>query len=215
LPDHHAHVAHQFETIEQQRETTTLSMWAFLVTEIMFFGGLFTAYTVYRYRYPEAFAEASHHLNYILGAMNTAVLIGSSMTMALAVAGAQLGKRRNQIVFLALTIILGSVFLGVKVVEYHDKWVHHLVPGLRFAFEGPHGREAQIFFLLYFTMTGMHAVHMIIGIGFLIGLLVMAWRGRFSPEYYTPVELTGLYWHFVDIVWIYLFPLLYLIRVGT
>ena len=214
MPDHTAHVAHQFETAEQQQEVATLGMWAFLVQEIMFFGGLFTAYTIYRHQYPDAFAAASHHLNYLLGAFNTAVLIGSSMTMALAVAAAQTGKRRNQIVLLLLTIALGSVFLGVKVVEYHDKWVHHLVPGLRFEFEGAHGREAQIFFCLYFAMTGMHALHMIVGIGILSGLVVMAWRGRFSPEYYTPVELTGLYWHFVDIVWIYLFPLLYLIRVS-
>jgi len=206
------HHQHQFETVEQQQETSTLGMWAFLVTEVMFFGGLFTAYTVYRYLYPQAFLEASHHLNYIIGAANTAVLISSSMTMALAVRGAQLGNRRVQVVFLAATILLGSVFLGVKVVEYHEKFVHHLVPGPNFHFEGSHGREAQIFFSLYFAMTGMHAIHMIIGIGLLSTLLVLAARGRYTPEYHTPVELAGLYWHFVDIVWIYLFPLLYLIR---
>jgi cytochrome c oxidase subunit 3 len=208
------HQQHQFETMEQQQETSTLGMWAFLVTEVMFFGGLFAAYTVYRYLYPHAFSEASHHLNYIVGAINTAVLIGSSMTMALAVRAAQLGQRRGQIVFLLLTIVLGSTFLGIKVFEYHEKFVHHLVPGRNFHFEGPYGREAQIFFSLYFAMTGMHAVHMIIGIGMLATLTVLAWRGNFSSEYYTPVELGGLYWHFVDIVWIYLFPLLYLIRGG-
>jgi cytochrome c oxidase subunit 3 len=207
-----SHHQHQFESVEQQHETSTLGMWAFLVTEVLFFGGLFAAYTVYRMTYPEAFSEASHHLNYKLGAFNTAVLIGSSMTMALAVRAAQLGNRRNQVMFLLATIALGSVFLGVKVVEYHDKFVHHLVPGPHFHFEGPHGREAQIFYSLYFAMTGMHAVHMIIGIVMLGILTVMAARGRFSPEYHTPVELGGLYWHFVDIVWIYLFPLLYLIR---
>jgi cytochrome c oxidase subunit III len=218
LPDHTAAhpVApahqHQFETAEQQQETSTLGMWAFLVTEVMFFGGLFGAYTVYRYLYPQAFEAASHHLNYIIGAFNTGVLICSSMTMALAVRAAQVGHRRSQVVFLILTIVLGSTFLGVKVVEYHEKFVHHLVPGPNFHFEGPHGREAQIFFSLYFAMTGMHAIHMIIGIGMLATLTVMAWRGRFGPAYYTPVELGGLYWHFVDIVWIYLFPLLYLIR---
>ena len=200
--------------MEQQQETSTLGMWAFLVTEVMFFGGLFAAYTVYRYLYPHAFSEASHHLNYIIGAINTAVLIGSSMTMALAVRAAQLGQRRGQIVFLLLTIVLGSTFLGIKVFEYHEKFVHHLVPGRNFHFEGPYGREAQIFFSLYFAMTGMHALHMIIGIGMLATLTVLAWRGNFSSEYYTPVELGGLYWHFVDIVWIYLFPLLYLIRGG-
>jgi cytochrome c oxidase subunit 3 len=216
LPDEaHAlapHQQHQFESVEQQLETSRLGMWAFLVTEVLFFGGLFTAYTVYRMLYPQAFTEASHHLDYIIGAFNTAVLISSSMTMALAVHAAQIGNRRRLVVFLALTILLGSVFLGVKVVEYHEKFVHHLVPGPHFHFEGPHGREAQLFFSLYFAMTGMHAVHMIIGIAMLGTLLVMSARGRFTPEYNTPVELAGLYWHFVDIVWIYLFPLLYLIR---
>jgi cytochrome c oxidase subunit III len=208
------HQQHQFETMEQQQEASTLGMWAFLVTEVMFFGGLFGAYTVYRYLYPHAFSEASHHLNYVIGAINTAVLICSSMTMALAVRAAQLGQRRSQVIFLLLTIALGATFLGVKVVEYHDKFVHHLVPGASFHFEGPYGREAQIFFSLYFAMTGMHAVHMIIGIGMLSTLTVLAWRGHFSSQYFTPVELGGLYWHFVDIVWIYLFPLLYLIRGG-
>src|ERR1700746_3484876 len=131
--------------MEQQQEASTLGMWAFLVTEVMFFGGLFGAYTVYRYLYPHAFSEASHHLNYVIGAINTAVLICSSMTMALAVRAAQLGHRRRQVIFLLLTIALGSTFLGVKVVEYHDKFVHHLVPGASFHFEGPYGREAQIF----------------------------------------------------------------------
>ena len=206
------HQQHQFESVEQQLETSRLGMWAFLVTEVLFFGGLFAAYTVYRMLYPQAFNEASHHLDYLLGAFNTAVLISSSMTMALAVHAAQIGNRRRVLIFLALTIVLGSVFLGVKVVEYHDKFVHHLVPGPHFHFEGAHGREAQIFYSLYFAMTGMHAVHMIIGIVMLSILMVMAARGRFTPEYNTPVELGGLYWHFVDIVWIYLFPLLYLIR---
>jgi len=208
------HQQHQFETMQQQQETSTLGMWAFLVTEVMFFGGLFGAYTVYRWSYPHAFAAASQHLNYVIGAINTGVLIGSSMTMALAVRGAQLGNRRSQVVFLLLTILLGSTFLGIKVFEYHEKFVHHLVPGRNFEFEGPYGREAQIFFSLYFAMTGMHAIHMIIGIGMLSTLTVLAWRGHYSPEYHTPVELGGLYWHFVDIVWIYLFPLLYLIRGG-
>jgi cytochrome c oxidase subunit 3 len=219
LPDHapsHAlapHQQHQFETYEQQQETATLGMWAFLVTEVLFFGGLFAAYTVYRHKFPDGFAEASQHLNYLLGAFNTAVLICSSMTMALAVRAAVESNRKAQVGFLLATILLGAVFLGVKVVEYHDKFVHHLVPGHSFAFPGRHSGEAQIFYGLYFAMTGMHALHMIIGIGILTTLLVQAARGRFSAQYYTPVELSGLYWHFVDIVWIYLFPLLYLIRV--
>jgi cytochrome c oxidase subunit 3 len=211
LPDHHdALVAHQFEDVEQQREATALGMWAFLITEVMFFGGLFTSYTVYRMIYPDAFAAASHHLDYRLGALNTAVLICSSMTMALAVQSAQRGKQRNLILFLLLTMLLGLTFLGVKVFEYRDKFHHHLIPGGGFEFEGPYGKQAQIFFSLYFAMTGLHAVHMIIGLGILGTLVGLSRRGWFSSEYYTPVELSGLYWHFVDIVWIYLFPLLYL-----
>jgi cytochrome c oxidase subunit 3 len=207
------HHQHQFETVEQQKETATLGMWAFLVQEVMFFGGLFGAYTVYRALYPEAFAEASQHLDYVLGALNTGVLICSSMTMALAVRAAQLGRQRGVIGFMVATIALGSVFLGVKVHEYAEKFHHHLVPGYDFHFEGPHAGPAQIFYGLYFAMTGMHAIHMIIGIGLMIWLIGKTARGRFSAEYYTPIELFGLYWHFVDIVWIYLFPLLYLIRV--
>ncbi len=205
-------VSHQFENAIQQKETVTLAMWAFLAQEVLFFGGLFAAYTVYRFLYPHAFAEASQSLDYIVGAINTAVLIGSSMTMALAVHGAQVGDRRRQVVFLLLTILLGSIFLGVKAFEYADKFAHHHVPGLHFEWHGSDPGAAQLFFGLYFAMTGMHALHMVIGIGILGVLVVMAWRGRFSPGYHTPVELTGLYWHFVDIVWIYLFPLLYLIR---
>lgn len=206
----HAH-AHQFEDPRQQQEAATLGMWAFLVTEVMMFGGLFLAYGVYGWSYPEAWAAASHHLDYRIGAANTAVLICSSMTMAIAVRSSQLGRRRALVLFLLLTIVLGAVFLGVKVIEYRDKFIHHLIPGHGFAFEGPHAREAELFYCLYFLMTGLHAAHMVIGIGILSTLAVMARRGRFSAEYYTPVELTGLYWHFVDIVWIYLFPLLYLL----
>jgi cytochrome c oxidase subunit III len=204
---------HQFETVEQQKETSTLGMWAFLVQEVMFFGGLFGAYTVYRFLYPDAFAEASHHLDIYLGAANTAVLICSSMTMALAVRSAQLGRQGGVVGFMVATIALGGVFLGVKVHEYADKFHHHLVPGYNFHWEGPNAGPAQLFFSLYFAMTGMHALHMIIGIAIMLWLIGRTLRGRFSAAYYTPIELFGLYWHFVDIVWIYLFPLLYLVRV--
>lgn len=204
-------VAHHFEDIEQQRETVTLGMWAFLVTEVMFFGGAFAAYAVYHEMYPGAFTEASNRLNVILGAVNTAVLICSSLTMAMAVRAAQLNQRRNLLVFLVLTIILGAAFLGIKGVEYSHKFDEHLFPGTSFVFEGPHASQAQIFFSLYFALTGLHALHMIIGIGLMSALLYRSWKGRFSPEYYAPVEIAGLYWHFVDIVWIFLFPLLYLI----
>jgi cytochrome c oxidase subunit 3 len=203
--------AHQFDDIGQQHEASWIGMWIFLATEVMFFGGMFTGYTVYRYFYPQAFAGASNHLDVLLGSVNTAVLICSSFTMALAVHSAEAGNNRAVVRFLLLTIILGSVFLGIKFFEYHTKFEEHLVPGSSFRFEGPLARTAQIFFSFYFAMTGMHALHMVIGIGLLAALIVKARRSRFSPSYYTPVEITGLYWHFVDIVWIFLFPLLYLV----
>ena len=203
---------HHFETPEQQYESSTLGMWAFLLTEIMFFGGLFAAYTVYRNLYWEAYAGTTRYMNITLGAFNTAVLIGSSLTMALAVRAAQLGRRKSIMIFLIATIILGSIFLGVKAVEYHEKWVEHHIPGPSFHYEDQaHSRQAQILFFLYFAMTGMHAIHMIVGVGLLATLLWMAYRFRFAKTWYTPVEMVGLYWHFVDIVWIFLFPLLYLI----
>lgn len=211
MADGHSSVAHHFEDMPQQREAATLGMWTFLVTEIMFFGGLFAAYAVTHSLHPEAFGEASKKLSVILGAVNTAVLICSSLTMAFAVRSAQLNNRRSLLMFLALTIALGSAFLGIKAVEYSHKIHEHLVPGASFAFEGPHSGGAQIFFSLYFAMTGLHAFHMIIGIGIMIWLIVRARRGHFTSEYFAPVELAGLYWHFVDIVWVFLFPLLYLI----
>ena len=208
-------LAHHFDNLEQQREAGTLGMWVFLMTEVMFFGGIFTAYVVYRTFHAQGFAAASSQLDVNLGAINTAVLICSSLTMALAVYAAQTGKRRGQIVFLLLTIALGLAFLVIKFFEYKSKFDHHLVPGYSFIHDGPDGPEWQMFFSIYFALTGMHALHMVIGIGVLAVLSWQAWKARFSPEYYTPVELTGLYWHFVDIVWIFLFPLLYLIGAHT
>jgi cytochrome c oxidase subunit 3 len=212
---HHPKLQHHFDDMEQQAEASTLGMWVFLVTEIMFFGGLFTAYLIYRWAYATGFQEASNHLDVIWGAVNTAVLICSSLTMALAVRAAQTGERRATVVLLILTMILGSVFLGVKVVEYTDKFTHHLVPGPHFQFPDPWGAKAQLYFSLYFAMTGLHAIHMIIGLGIMTTITIMAAKGRFSPAYYNPVEITGLYWHFVDLVWIFLFPLLYLIGGNT
>jgi cytochrome c oxidase subunit 3 len=205
------HVAHHFEDAEQQREAVTLGMWAFLITEIMFFGGLFAGYTVYRSTYFDAFAEGSRHLDLVLGTINTAILLGSSLTMALAVQAAQRSRRGPQVVFLLLTILLGLAFLGIKAVEYGHKFEQHLIPGRFFSWPGPHASNVQLFFSFYFAMTGMHALHMIIGIGLLIWLTIQAGRGRFTAEYHNPMEVSGLYWHFVDIVWIFLFPLLYLI----
>lgn len=204
--------AHHFDSVEQQKESATLGMWIFLVTEIMFFGGLILAYVVYRNLYHDPFVNASHHLDVKLGAMNTVVLICSSLTMALSVHFAQLKKRRNLILFLVLTMVLGSIFLGIKVIEYHDKYLHHLIPGPSFHYEDAAiARPSELFFSLYFAMTGLHALHMIVGVGLLAVLCFQSWRGRYTSGYYWPVELSGLYWHFVDIVWIFLFPFLYLI----
>ena len=208
---HHRALAHQFENLEQQREAATLGMWVFLVTEVLFFGVLFATYAVYRGWYPEAFAAASHELHIWLGTINTAVLITSSLTMALAVHAAQTGERGQLLTFLVLTMILGAAFLGIKGYEYYSGFIEHHLPGPGFEFEPEHFQHEQIFFSLYFIMTGLHAVHMIIGLGIMAVMLWLSWRGTISPEYYNPIEISGLYWHFVDIVWIFLFPLLYLI----
>ena len=207
----HAHVAHHFDDAEQQRDATTLGMWAFLANEVMFFGGLFTVYLVYRTMHPEGFAHASHHLDVVLGSINTAVLITSSLTMALGVWAAQVGRRHMLLLCIALTAVLGAVFLGIKSYEYWHKFHEHLVPGPHFHWPGTEGNVAEIFFSLYFALTGLHALHMIIGLGIMAWLFWMAWSGRVGPAYHSPVEIAGLYWHFVDIVWIFLFPLLYLI----
>jgi cytochrome c oxidase subunit III len=186
-------------------------MWLFLITEVLFFGGLFLAYMLYRVWYPVAWAEASRELDIVLGAFNTAVLIGSSLTMAFAVRAAQTGKQRATVGWILSTMALGLVFLIVKYFEYAEKFEHHHVPGPDFHFEGPQAGPAQIYFSLYFLMTGLHATHMIIGFFIMAVIAWMAHKKRFTPEWYTPVEISGLYWHFVDIVWIFLFPLLYLV----
>jgi cytochrome c oxidase subunit 3 len=209
---HHPRLQHHFDDMAQQAEASTLGMWVFLVTEIMFFGGLFMAYLLYRWQSPMGFAEASNHLNVYWGAANTVVLIVSSLTMALAVRAAQIGAPpKTQVGWLVATMILGAAFLGVKVIEYRDKFIHHTVPGPNFQWEGTYAQAAEQFYSLYFCMTGLHALHMIIGIGIMLVITWMAWRRTFDADYYTPVEVAGLYWHFVDIVWIFLFPLLYLI----
>jgi cytochrome c oxidase subunit 3 len=207
---------HQFEDMEQQREAGSLGMWVFLVTEIMFFGGLFATYIIYRTLYLTAFEEGSRLLNVKFGAANTAVLIGSSLTMALAIHAAQAGKKKSeQVMYLVLTMILGALFLFLKFnYEWRTDYHEHLIPGFGFIIRpewGAAGTHVPLYFCFYFFMTGLHAMHMIIGFGILGTLTVMAHRGRFSSEYYAPLEVSGLYWHFVDIVWIFLFPLLYLI----
>jgi len=215
LDSTHTPLQHHFVSLEQQHEASSLGMWAFLITEIMFFGGLFTLFIVYVSAYAEAFAAGSHHLDIVLGATNTAVLIGSSFTMAMAVKSAQLGKRMPLLGFLVVTMLLGCVFLGIKGIEYEHKFAEHLVPGPSFRFDSPVAQHVQLFFSFYFAMTGLHALHMVVGVGIMAWLLVHSWRGRFSPTYFWPVEVSGLYWHFVDIVWIFLFPLLYLVSRHT
>jgi cytochrome c oxidase subunit 3 len=211
LSDTSTYVAHHFDDAAQQHEASTLGMWLFLVTEIMFFGGVFTAYVIYRSAYPGVFAHASNHLDIVLGTINTGVLITSSLTMALAVHGAQVGKGELLKTGLMLTILLGSVFLAIKAYEYGHKFHEGLVPGPYFTYSGVDANNAELFFSLYFAMTGLHALHMVIGISILAILAFQARHGMYGPHYSTPIELTGLYWHVVDIVWIYLFPLLYLV----
>lgn len=207
-------LAHHFDSYEQQKESSSLGMWIFLAQEIMFFGGLFTAYLVYRYLHSDAFAVGSSLLDIKLGCFNTVVLIGSSLTMAMAVRAAQTGKKQQIVTYLILTLVLGGVFLGVKTVEYGAKWEHHLVPGDNFHADVAEPGHVQLFFVLYFIMTGMHALHMIIGMAILLYMIWRAKQGAYTPENHNYVEGFGLYWHFVDIIWIFLFPLLYLLGAG-
>ena len=235
--EHHEHVMlpqhrHHFETEQQRREAGSFGMWLFLLTEIMFFGGMFFAYLLYRNWYNPAFVAASNQLNVTEGAINTVILIASGFFMALGVWAAEVRKQKLLVIFLVLTTIFGCAFLVVKADEYHEKWEKHHIPGSSFdirEFVNPPidaktgkpdqvpmapdmAQKTQIFFFLYFAMTGMHALHMIIGIGLLAWLIYRAQRGEFSSGYVAPIENFGLYWHFVDIVWLFLFPLLYLIN---
>ena len=206
-------LAEQFEEMPQQREASTLGMWTFLATEILFFGGMFMSYIVYRYTYPQAFAAASEHTDVLYGTVNTSILLTSSLTMALAVHAAQEGKNKWVFRYLLITIFLGLCFLAVKGLEYHKDLDERLWPGPNFKPELP--PQAQIFWFLYWAMTGLHALHVTIGVGLLSVIAWMASRHRFSAHYYNPVDISGLYWHFVDIIWIWLYPLLYLINRHT
>lgn len=254
---HNPHLAHHFETLQQQRESSALGMWLFLAQEVLFFGGLFCVYIVYRAMYPTEFLYGSSQLAVKWGFINTLVLILSSVTMALAVRESQQGRNKGVVKWLVATFFFGAIFLGIKTVEYSAKWEHGLVPGKHFHFD-PHGHghyeahgaekaapseshadaqaseshtepahadgekkhitaedvdpgHLQIFFAIYFAMTGMHALHMVIGMAVMIFLGYKAWKNTFAPENYAFVENFGLYWHFVDLVWIFLFPLLYLL----
>jgi cytochrome c oxidase subunit 3 len=218
LEDSHAQaetlaLREQFDTEEQQKDASTLGMWIFLITEIMFFGGMFAAYTIYRSAYPTVFAVASTSLDVVVGAINTCVLLLSSFTMVMAVRAGQLGQRNMIIFFLIITLIFGCVFLGVKAYEWNNKYEENHMPGqAHFHLDGTQQQgPAKLFFSLYFAMTGLHALHMVVGVGILTFIILQTKKGVYSADYYTPIDIAGLYWHFVDIVWIFLFPLLYLI----
>jgi len=252
--EHQPHLQHHFETPEQQFDAGKLGIWLFLATEILLFGGLFCAYAIYRASHPEVFVYAHQFLDKVLGGTNTVVLLCSSLTMAWAVRASQLGQRKLLIALLSLTLLGGFAFMGIKGIEYKQKWEHGLLPGTHFAphdehaaeaapapaapsptfkpsaagpagtvrgdepavsASGPHGKRpsnTQIFFGIYFLMTGLHAIHVLIGMGAIGWILVRSIRGDFGPEYFTPVDFVGLYWHLVDLIWIFLFPLLYLIH---
>ena len=232
---HHEHPPyqrHHFESIVQQRDATTFAMWLFLLTEVMFFGGLFTAYLILRNWYYPAFVAGSHQLNIGWGTANTAVLITSSLTLAMGVWCAETRRKSGLVLFLVLTFILGAAFLGIKTIEYHEKWEKHHIPGFHYSLQSfldpasdpeiykvyrdqpmalDMARKTELYFFLYFAMTGMHALHMIIGIAILGFMIFRAQAGAYTTGNISFVENFGLYWHFVDIIWIFLFPLLYLI----
>jgi cytochrome c oxidase subunit 3 len=199
-----------YNTLEQQHTASELGMWLFLATEVMLFGGLFTGYAVYRTVYSAGFAEGSRHLDLVYAAVNTVVLITSSLTMSLAVRAAQLGQRRPLVRGLAATAVLGLVFMAIKGLEYQKHFAEGMVPGLVWTFDGPLSSQVQLFFFAYFTMTGLHTVHLAVGIVMVLIMALLATRGAFVAERHTPVEMLGLYWHFVDVIWMFLVPLLYL-----
>jgi cytochrome c oxidase subunit 3 len=201
----------QFADLAQERDVATIGIWVFLATEILFFGGMLTSYAIYRGLYTEGFYLAGHHTKIVIGTINTAVLLTSSFFMALSVEAAERGDMRRVFLWLMLTASLGAAFLVLKGYEYYGEWQEHLVPGAGFEFDASYRGAAQLFFLLYFILTGIHGLHVTIGIVAVAAMARMARRGAFSRTYYTPVEVTGLYWHFVDIVWIFLYPLIYLV----
>jgi len=205
------HLAGHFTDVEQQRESAKLGMWLFLVTEILLFGGLFVTYGIYRAWYPDMFYNAHKFLDVYMGTFNTVVLITSSLTMALAIRSMQINKKNETVVYLVLTLVFALVFLVVKYFEYSHKFELGQLPGTFYTFQGVEGTNPHIFFGIYFTMTGLHAVHVILGMLVIGWALIKTTKNEFSDQYYTPLEMTGLYWHLVDMIWIFLFPLLYLI----
>lgn len=211
MPDESSVLQPQYNTPDQQHETAIFGMWVFLATEILLFGGMFTALTMYRVIHPQAFVVASHHLNLALGTINTAVLLSSSLTMALGVRTAQLGKREATIGYLLATVLLGLIFLALKFLEYYQHWQGGLLPGPWFHVDAPEPQVIQLFMVFYFVMTGLHALHLTIGCGLMVVLAGLTYLRKFSAAYHTPIQVGGLYWHLVDIVWIFLYPLFYLI----
>jgi cytochrome c oxidase subunit 3 len=218
---HDPHQQHHFATMEQQSETTKIGMWLFLATEVLLFGGLFVGFGLMQQRYPREFIEAHEHLQRPLGALNTVVLLISSFTMVMGVAAAKKADRKKLVMFLVLTIICACIFLGVKYFEYSHKFEEGLLPGHWYktqpddTVKGPNGLVSHgyaTFFSFYFMMTGLHGIHILVGIFLLWWIAVRGNRGEFSAAFYTPVDLVGLYWHLVDLIWIYLFPLYYLIK---
>ena len=208
---HPVHVAHHFAAAEPQFTSAKLGMWVFLLTEILFFGGLFCAYGVYRYLHPDMFYNVHKLLDVNMGAINTVVLITSSLTMALSIRSMQLGNKKQTLRLLAITLILAGVFLAVKYFEYSHKFHLGQLPGKWYSFEGAEGENPHLFFSIYFAMTGLHGIHVVAGMVTIAWMMIRTAKNHFSPEYYTPIEVTGLYWHLVDLIWIFLFPLLYLI----
>ena len=214
--DHDTLPAEQFDDVGQQAYASTLGTWAFLATEVLFIGAIFCAFFVYRERWPDAFAEGAHELKWQLGTLNTAILLTSSYAMALAVHASRSGRNASIVQWLVVTIVLGAAFLCVKATEYVIEYHDHVVPALNYASTSPEGKpraeQVELFMAFYFTLTGVHAIHMMVGLVVLATLIVRARRNAFSPSYHNPVECSGLYWHFVDLVWVFVFPTLYLLR---
>jgi len=209
--EHPEHLAHHFSSMEQQADSAKLGMWLFLLTEVLLFGGLFAAYAVYRAWNPEIFHNGHLFLDVKLGTINTLVLITSSLTMALAIHFTQVGRRRLTMASLSVTLVLAATFLVIKYFEYAHKFHEGQLPGKFYHFEGMEGTNPHVFFSMYFLMTGLHGIHVMAGMGVITWMLIRTARKQFSPEYHTPLEMTGLYWHLVDLIWIFLFPLFYLI----
>jgi cytochrome c oxidase subunit 3 len=208
MPD--AQPAFQFADLRQQHEVAQLGMWTFLATEVLFFGGLILAYAVYRFGYPADFAAAARHTKIAIGTANTAILLASSFLVAWAVAAARVEAARAATILLALAAVAGLLFLALKGFEYREEYREHLVPGVDFSFPAAHAKGAELFFLFYFTATGLHGLHVLIGILVLAVIARAASRRAYSAHYHAPITVTGLYWHFVDLVWIFLFALIYL-----